>query len=389
MSNRYIIKLIPRDKFFFGQSAPYIELEKDESEFYLRKSAFYPQQTAVLGMLQKQLLLQNEVKFKNQLITKDSLNKAKSLIGSKSFSSKKEEPNDFGIIQKISPVFVSRVDDSSPLIPKFSINNQEIPFAINNNCRVCFDEDTVKSPPLLNNLNLKGDVQTDMVFTEFWVEGDDNVDGEYQSEYLKCFKLLDYELGIQKRKSIDKTVDGGFYKNQFVAFDNKENEHEFCFCFAVELDNIEAIENFRFGNAFVKLGKETNVTNFKMQVIENDTNFNDYFKTPAINSSTQQISLLSDAYLDDKVFDYCDSAVTEGVYFRNVVRNLDEDFTFSKAGKKALSETTLMYKRGSTFYLKSGLTQTQINELNSIFNYDIFIKIGYNHYQIICPANYI
>ena len=55
--NKYLIKLKPLDTFFFGQENKYRKKLKDKEIVteadYFQKSAYFPQQTTLLGMLAK------------------------------------------------------------------------------------------------------------------------------------------------------------------------------------------------------------------------------------------------------------------------------------------------------------------------------------------------
>ena len=86
----YRICLTPLDTFFFGGEQTFGQ--DDESNYYAVSNK-YPQQTALLGMLRQELLFQNGKDF--------------SLIGDKSFSIDGSS-TDFGIIKKLSPIFICR-----------------------------------------------------------------------------------------------------------------------------------------------------------------------------------------------------------------------------------------------------------------------------------------
>lgn len=61
----YLIKLTPLDKFFFGQKKTF----GDDNVNYVVYSSFFPQQTALLGLLRYQVLqIAGEEVFKNNKI---------------------------------------------------------------------------------------------------------------------------------------------------------------------------------------------------------------------------------------------------------------------------------------------------------------------------------
>ncbi len=101
------ISLRPLDKFFFGGEGSFREDDKDDSRrsTYLLHSRYFPQQTGVLGLVRNQLLLQSGLLESNaSRMSKGNRHKAKMLIGPQNFV--KEKTDDFGVIQRISPVFL-------------------------------------------------------------------------------------------------------------------------------------------------------------------------------------------------------------------------------------------------------------------------------------------
>ena len=101
------ISLRPLDKFFFGGEGSFREDDKDDSRrsTYLLHSRYFPQQTGVLGLVRNQRLLQSGLLESNaSRMSKGNRHKAKMLICPQNFV--KEKTDDFGVIQRISPVFL-------------------------------------------------------------------------------------------------------------------------------------------------------------------------------------------------------------------------------------------------------------------------------------------
>ena len=75
-TKKYIVKLTPHDKFFFGGEKNFGQKEKKDDDTsitnYFVKSNYFPQQTGVLGFVRHQLLLQcnDEKIFKDNKIQK-------------------------------------------------------------------------------------------------------------------------------------------------------------------------------------------------------------------------------------------------------------------------------------------------------------------------------
>jgi len=95
----FLIKLYPVDRYFFGSETTF---GPDNINYFVR-SAYFPQQTTILGMLRYYLLLQNDLLDKNGAIKDEDA--AGILIGKNSFDP--ADAQDFRIIQNISPVFIS------------------------------------------------------------------------------------------------------------------------------------------------------------------------------------------------------------------------------------------------------------------------------------------
>lgn len=101
-SKTYLIELTPIDGFFFAND----RLSFDEAVVpYYTRSAYYPQQTGILGLLRHQLLLQNGLlKPGEKGIAEELREAANALIGTHSFDGSAGQS--FGAIQSISPLFL-------------------------------------------------------------------------------------------------------------------------------------------------------------------------------------------------------------------------------------------------------------------------------------------
>lgn len=96
----YLVKLTPLEKFFFGQKHKFNE---DDSVNYYLRSARFPQQTALLGLLRYQYLQHADTGiYENNKIV--NWREADALVGPFSFNP--QANNEFGQIQSLSPVFL-------------------------------------------------------------------------------------------------------------------------------------------------------------------------------------------------------------------------------------------------------------------------------------------
>ena len=118
MSN-YLITLTPVDKFFFGGDMTFnVHGDADHNEkfgTYIIRSAMFPQQTSLLGMLRFLLLRSDKSLFDGQSIIPGTSAKVTDLIGPSSFTVKAGGKNDscFGKILKLHRCFVRCKDSDS------------------------------------------------------------------------------------------------------------------------------------------------------------------------------------------------------------------------------------------------------------------------------------
>jgi len=126
MTKKYLIKLKPLDLFFFSQETKYRRKGKDKYEAdYYQVSAYFPQQTALLGMLRYYMLQVNSQIPINNAAT------AKKLIGNKSFDVG-ETNSDFKTIKNLSAIFILDKNDKSYYInPKDLILKDNKPEYLN------------------------------------------------------------------------------------------------------------------------------------------------------------------------------------------------------------------------------------------------------------------
>ena len=133
--SKYLVTLKPLSSFFFGgeRTFEFLNTDFEKQKFNIIKSNMFPQQTSILGMLRKEILIKNKL-IKSDLKKYEPEEKAQisKLIGYGSFSINKH--NDFKIIKKISPVFIGKVTKSNyeflMRVPKDHDKKEEI-FDIN------------------------------------------------------------------------------------------------------------------------------------------------------------------------------------------------------------------------------------------------------------------
>ena len=120
MSKQYLVKFTPIGRFFFGGSYSL-------GESFYAESLKFPQPTTVLGCLRNTILIQNGIVSKKNPLSPDLDDKnAKELTGTSTIENLNNQDTNFGIIERISPVFIVKNNsDFLFAIPKDLYENGE------------------------------------------------------------------------------------------------------------------------------------------------------------------------------------------------------------------------------------------------------------------------
>jgi len=297
-----IIKLKPINEFFFGGDLTFGNINEYN---YIAKSTLFPQQTAILGMLRKNLLKQNNLlTTKVKIESVDNREKAVELVGEGKFKFQKE-PQNFGIIKKISPVFL--IKDNKKYIQKFASNYE------------------IKKDKIGYFLEKEGKIfnSKDDLFSDFI-----SVDKEKKLNKNKIFEEVE-QIGI-KKLSDDK---GFFKKYSYLLKDNFE------FAFYVEFED----KDFVLNDDIVEIGADRST--FKMSVKDTDK---------WLEFEDKHLILLSPSYVEN-IRNLTSFAITQDVNFRFI--EYKRKFRKSKVYK--------LYERGSIFI---DYQTALINEINKYKN---------------------
>lgn len=340
MSNlkTYFVTLTPRQLFFFGG-------EQGETADYFLKGSYLPQQTALLGLVRHQILLQNNLMENNRI--KDDTEAAK-WIGAQSFEFNK--PNiTFGKIDKISACYLVR--NSEGVQTKF------LPF----HQTYCSKIKRLGTNFYLTDYDPKKD------YPEVWKSVDKNESVTIEEIISEVTKP-----GVDKNYK-GKTEDGdkAYYKQVWLKMKKKE----FSFGFYVTL-----ADDVAFNTNEVGFGKENAA--FLMEVsapLEKIESFSD------VDAPTTLL-LTSDTYVEEDIITKADFAVTDTVPFRNIVSPTSASTDYYKIDKtqnpsnnRKSAVRLLLLKKGSVFYCKN----ESLNAIKTaINNQKHFQKIGYNHYHL-------
>ncbi len=347
----YYITLEPLEPFFFG-------LEKlgesGNKNNYYQKSAFYPQQTAILGMFRYLLGDMNNQNFTPQL------------IGEKSFDSTMECKADYGVIDSISPVFVVRgeaIYTDSPFDKNFKLRFEEREIYLNNISK--------KYIPIVEGYDAKKGIEKHLISSE-----------GTPIPFMYEFKN-DGIFSVQAKDGNQKSRDGelndsGYYKYEYVSM----NQAQFG-CFVTFKENSFIKENF---TRIVFLGG--NRSPFKLKVVkkvESNLFRQSVYIPPRVKVDFKAIRLLSDTYLEPKWVEKADFAITELVGFRNLQTSQNTKNWSGLSIKKGhgntqpyFSERFNLLKKGSVLYFLDEQVCQQVG--TEITKFQNFIQIGYNHF---------
>lgn len=316
---KYLITLKPLEPFMFGGDQTFGTLGDKEEGSYLVKSRQFPQQTALLGMLKKELMTQAGLltrKRKGEWVDKQKKGQATALVGAEKFDMLSEELQSFGVIANISPIFL--MQKSHRYIKKANID--AFPYA----------------DGLVKGYSPKDDITDNFI----------SIDTEKKYKSKDIFKSVE-QVGNKKRGE-DNSL---FKKTSCMLSDG------FTFAFYAEVD-------FDLKDALVTLGADR--SSFMMHV-EKDEGALDY------SDPKGHLTLLSDAYLTVDVKNNCNFAIVSELSHRN----LKNKKTALKNHKTVFekSETLYLYEKGSVFIEPSADLLANLNNAN-------LQQIGYNTFTM-------
>ena len=279
-----LVRLKPIRDFFFGGDLTFGDINEYN---YLAKSTLFPQQSAILGMLRKTLLKQNNLlTTKVKIESVDNKEEATKLIGKGKFKFQKEEQN-FGVIKKISPVFL--IKNNTKYIQKFAndyeIKKDEVGYFLKKDNKI---------------FNGKDDVFSSFIST----------DKKEKLNQNDIFKEI-VKIGIKKGSD-----EKGFFKKfSYILKDDFE------FAFYVEFED----RDFVFRDDIVEIGADRSA--FKMKI--EDTN-------EWLEFEDENLVLLSPSYIEN-LRNLVSFAITRDINFRFI--------EFKRKFKK--SKIYRLYDRGS------------------------------------------
>lgn len=365
----YLITFKPINRFFFGSSYSL-------GEGFFAESLKFPQPTTVLGCIRNTILAQNKLMNITAIPKEDFLrtDKVRKLTGTSLVKGLDDTDDNFGVIERISPVFLvkqskGKIEDALFRVPnnivldecssltcfeyekkdnaKSSYSGREIEYAVLSN----------KKPKSLNAIRY-GD-------KSFWDAYLNKKLFPYDSTHREENIFNTYKnVGIERENR--KAKPGAFYLK--IEYSLKEN---FSFGVIVWLKN-----DFHLENCVVILGGEQST--FLMKIYD----YKDLLPNPIIRkiiegnchliynlgscTGKEKLVALSPIILDED-----SSSNFTKTMEHSVIHGIQSTRTVRRIDGKNKSEAIRMIPVGSVFY--------PLKQININFNWPIPYKIGYNY----------
>lgn len=377
---KYLIKLKPIGSYFFGKE---LIAELGNKNNYYMQSAFFPQQTTLLGFLRHQLLLQKEL---IPLYKNDNREEAKKLIGNKSFCIPKndstDEINDFGKIKKLSPVFLLKNDNDCE--PHFLFNKHFVDYkGCDSRIKLDFENGIINSAgkekkKIPYYYIRKNDKKVSYIAKYLFANS------VVQPNNLNTEVLMENIFSNDERVGIQKEFEGKTEEKAYFKMAGKKLDKNWSFAFIVEISENADCESLNSENDIAIMGKERSA--FKMEVTKIEDKeipvclkMVEEIDKPKETEEATEITLLSDAFIDNEkeFIDLCEFANITTVRFRSIINEIEKDHNYGKPNK---SKAFNLLKRGSVIHTRD--PQKIIERLTKGNISKHFYNIGYNHYYI-------
>lgn len=318
---RYLVTLKPMEPFFFGGEQTFGKDDtRKEGSRYSAKSTYFPQQTALLGMIRKTLLINNGnltmhkkgewvdsrgVKFGND----KNYTAAIKLAGKDAFSY--ETSTDLGSIKGISPLFITQSGENYMVNAKDSAYEPQM--NVNSKMFTSGEKDTF----ILKGFDAKQYKEDELISSRGNILAFDDVFKKVQT------------VGIKKAKDGETNDDGFFQKSSYVLRDNA------CFCFYLEVDC-----KLEWTKSYVTLGADQSsfLLELKDTKSEKDS-FENMFEETLQSKSISRVVLTSETLVNEEVYNLCHFVFGKREPYRQL---------HSKNGQK--SKRYYLLQRGSVLY---------------------------------------
>lgn len=357
---KQLVQLKPLGKFFFGGSRTFA----DNRQSYYAHSEYFPQQTAILGMLRYEVLKLNNA------LDKSAKEKVE-IVGTDFDGSTKKE---FGKIKSISPVFI--FENESIWLPA----GKDHQFYKDTN-----DKKKEVYRHLLYDANqnkpgISGFDHKEYLKMRLAPYADETANGVLSKGYDYFFQTVS-TVGNKKNDENEwgrtrTGLDDAFYKDDKLIFKRDKSTYKSLFAFGIWIECEDDLSTLNR----VFLGRETA---FEVEVIPARTCLFDTIKAQNeeyTESTNSKIVLLNNAYITDlnALRDNSDFVLAgDAIPFRYIESPKDNHsyFKMPKGGRRSVQSYLL--ERGTVIYPKN------LTEIKKLLNNPAFQAIGYNYYRIL------
>lgn len=318
---RYLVTLTPLEPFIFGGDNTFGKLGSDTEGTYLVKGRKFPQQSAILGMLKKEIMTQSGTltrKVRGEWVDPKNKNEAKSLVGVEKFDISTSSPQDFGAIKSLEPIFLMQNDKK--YIKKV-------------------DSDSYKyEDGILKGYNPKKDIYDNFV--------EINSDETLSSKDI----FVSFEQTGNKKGGEDNSL---FKKTSY----NLEDDFRFAFYFECE---------YELKNSIVTLGADR--SSFKLTIKEDKSSLH-------YEDKNGYLTLLSDSYITLPLKENCDFAITSEISYQGL-KNQKHAYKQNKFEK---TQKVFLYEKGSVILNPTNKLLENLNNKNcQQIGYNKYTYKGYN-----------
>lgn len=351
--SKYLITLRPIDKFFFGGDMTFPvkgdAKHNDKYASYIIESAYFPQQTSLLGMMRFLLLRNDSSSFVGNRIV--DTGKAAKLIGESSFCVGRT--GSFGKINSIGHCFIR--DGKTGNDYHFAPYDVDYKAKLTD-CNCVVNGRTVKLP------ELHGFVYKDW-YRHYLICGNDK-------KKLSDFFKEDRRIGIDRNVNTGRTEDSSLYKQISYRF----AEESYMFAFYAEVD--DSIDLVNYKGQIVSVGADSSQFAIGIEKVTVE----DTIDSACYSAGPCKVTLLSPARLlreQLKNVSYCMSEVVPFRFIKTSVEKTGSYNVFNENYKR--SERYELYASGSVFYFSDGTYADDFKK--ALESHKDFRQIGYNEYK--------
>jgi len=402
MSKWYKINLKPLAPYFFGQE---LNAELGNKQSYYQKSAVFPQQSTLLGLIRHQILLQHGLAKPR---VAGATGNPKDLVGSVGFKPETIIP-DYGKIEKLSPVFFQLngsghyflnskdvvIDDGKEykLMAGSEVEYNDINGRKANSIKLHYYNNSNLAVPYLlkfpfseylnditgdKEIGLSQVVKNSRQVGVFKHVSRDFSESDTTEAYLKRdFKnlgiLKDINNAVLETNGIDEKYSERPLNDRF------ELAEDWSFSFYIQLSDSTTLSTD--SPRIVLMGKEQSV--FQISITDNKDHIDTTWLDPIGTSGPiSKIILLSDAYIpENQLLEKSLLVNGETVRFRSFSRDISalgnkEDKTnFARLSFSEKSDCYHLLKRGSVIFTKDALEIAKV-----LISQTNWRNIGYNYF---------